>query len=927
MNNQIVNKLKILYVNARSMKTKMDEIDIIVADQDINVIVISETWVRREETKYYNFKNFHSIYASREKRGGGLGIFIHKNLEFEILDKMEQELSYLAVRLSTINFVISGIYRPPSFRKESFYNIIDEKLENLSKLKCKSLLLGDINIDISKQNNNDTKRLMDIYSSNCFDLCNKGVSTRVSDNTTSLIDHIITNSSEKIEVSLKDSPISDHKIQIVNLPLKCNIKKTKFKRIEIQKIKVDMLKNELLKMPINTYKDPNLIYEKILEVFENCSYTKTLKIKENSKPWFDETLIELIKLRDKYFQKKKENNGESTAAELYQHYNKLVKRTIREKKQNYYKENLTNGDQKSMWNTINFIMHNQVKESNKDVEFIKKDNKKIVNPNEICEEFNEHFINVGPKLAAKIPMSFKLGIDKLSSNSMYLKPTDEEEIEDIISSLNSKKSPGFDNISVSIVKTVKYEISSIISKLVNLSFISGIIPEKMKIAKVKPIYKSGSKDDMENYRPISLLPIISKIMEKTMNKRLHDYLEATKYLYKHQYGFRKSCDTESAVLDVVTEFQMQLDANKMCGLLSIDLRKAFDTVNHEILLNLLYQLGIRGIVHKWFHNYLSGRKQFVYQGTVSSRANEIICGVPQGSILGPVLFLIYINSIINIKLKGKVYMFADDTTLIYSADSIQQIRNAIESDLSVLSSWLSYNKLSINYSKSAFMYITKRRLSSDLKSDIKFNNEIIKYSTDIKFLGIILDEHLSWSKHIESIRKKISPVIGVLYRIRHQITLKYLKCIYFSLIYSKLQYLISVWGTARLSIIKPIKILQNKVIKCIYKLEHLEPTRNLYKPRQLLDINTIYKFKVLNFIHSVIYNYKHSNLNFEVNSHKHEHITRQTDMLIPIKIKSDMGKRSILYNGIILYNELPARLKKKLSVEKFKKELKKYLFL
>ena len=222
----------------------------------------------------------------------------------------------------------------------------------------------------------------------------------------------------------------------------------------------------------------------------------------------------------------------------------------------------------------------------------------------------QYFINVGAELASNIPISNNIYPNRLQQNSVILSPTDEVEIKNIIGNLNKSKASGYDNITVNMVKLSKNEISVLLTILINKSFESGIVPSQSKIAKVTPIFKNGDKEIISNYRPISVLPILSKIIEKVVNLRIQNFLINHHLLYANQYGFRKASDTETAVLDTISEIKMQIDKNYKCGIISLNLCKAFDTVNHKILLGKIHDLGVRGIVHTWFANYLSNKFQY-----------------------------------------------------------------------------------------------------------------------------------------------------------------------------------------------------------------------------------------------------------------------------------------------------------------------------
>lgn len=584
------------------------------------------------------------------------------------------------------------------------------------------------------------------------------------------------------------------------------------------------------------------------------------------------------------------------------------------------------GNQKTIWNNLNLILTNSNKNKNINIEYLMLKGKKIDDPGEICEEINDHFTHVGENLANKIKLVHKIQSEEtIYPKSMFLNADDitTKQIEEIIDELDSRKATGYDNISVKIVKILKSNLTPVLLHLTKISFKTGQFPKKMKIAKILPIFKNGDHFNCNNYRPISILPVFSKILEKIMNIKLSDFLESKKLLFTGQYGFRRSKDTEVAVIDVITDIQRNVDNDSKCCLLSLDLCKAFDTVNHSILLKYLYNIGIRGILYSWFQNYLSDRNQFVQIANIKSGLKKISCGVPQGSILGPVLFLIYINSISNLNLKGSIKLFADDTTILYFGKKTSEIYYNIQHDLKVIFRWLQCNKLTLNFNKSTFMFISKNQINNNVDPILFMNNQI-KYTQTIKFLGLYIDENLNWKKHVDYLRNYISPIVGILYKARYYIPLKYLKNIYFSLIYSKLQYLISIWGSANLTTLKPLKKLQNKVIKCIHKLPFLEPTENLYKTKGFLDITNLYKLKTCVLLHFINLKEKHSNITLTQINVLHNHATRQNDNIKTPTIKSNFGKRSILYDGIIIYNNLPRNLKSIKNVLTFKKQIKKY---
>lgn len=359
------NKIKILYINACSIKNKMDEIELLINEENIDILVVTETWVQKNEEKFYNFSDFDAVYAARIRRGGGLGIFINKKFKFEVIEKIETEISYIAIKIICTDLVICGIYRPPSVSTELFLNFLDEKLENLNTSVCDCYLLADMNINILI-NSKYSKRLLDIYNSNNFKLYNKKITTRDTNSSATLIDHIITNSSRNVELSFQESPLSDHKLQFFNIYYQTVLNKLKYKIINQTKYEINKLKTKLngLECKKHYFKDPNLFYNEILKIFEECTYHINFKVKENSKPWFTKELTSMVKIRNKHYKKKKENPENEYYKEIYDNYNKLLKKKIRTVKYTFYKEQFLTGNKKIIWKNINFIVTNSAKKKN-----------------------------------------------------------------------------------------------------------------------------------------------------------------------------------------------------------------------------------------------------------------------------------------------------------------------------------------------------------------------------------------------------------------------------------------------------------------------------------------------------------------------------------------------------------------------------------
>ena len=305
-------------------------------------------------------------------------------------------------------------------------------------------------------------------------------------------------------------------------------------------------------------------------------------------------------------------------------------------------------------------------------------------------------------------------------------------------------------------------VSEPLTYIYNWSFSSGTVPNKLKIAQVIPIYKKGSTTDLSNYRPISLLFIFSKLLEKLMYTRLINFFEKNDVLFHGQFGFRANHSTTQALILITDKIQKAIEEKLFsCGVF-LDLSKAFDTVDHSILINKLQHYGIRGITNKWFNSYLDDRKQFVSVGTIKSDLNDIVCGVPQGSVLGPLLFLVYINDFNNSSDLLDFHLFADDSNLFYAHKNLRSLEEHLNQQLINIHNWLCVNKLSLNVDKSHFVIFHPVQKVVDYAINLSINNKYLIEKKSYKYLGVIIDSNLNWKEHINELCKKISRGIGIL---------------------------------------------------------------------------------------------------------------------------------------------------------------------
>ena len=417
---------------------------------------------------------------------------------------------------------------------------------------------------------------------------------------------------------------------------------------------------------------------------------------------------------------------------------------------------------------------------------------------------------------------------------------------------------------------------------------------------VIPIFKDGNKSLVGNYRPISLVPVMGEIFEKVMYNRVSNFLTRFNILGKSQYGFQKQKSTEDAIMDLNTKIINAMEEKQHSCAVFLDFAKAFDTVNHNILINKLHHYGIRGPAFSWLQSYLSNREQCVNIGYVKSKLTQVKHGVPQGSILGPLLFLLYINDIVNSSKKLKFLLFADDTSLFFSSSSQIAMETTLNEELSNVSNWLKANKLSLNVDKSKVVNFSKHQ-DPEVPIRLRINNEPIELTTCVKYLGTLIDNKLSYQEHIKYISQKINKGNGILYQLRKLLPEDKLKNVYYAHIHSHINYTIGAWGGTTQTHFKRILKKQKKSLNIMY-FKDKNKTTNC----GILDAN---KIKLINWLKK-LWKVTHGNIfSLEwLNSSLQRNPRDNFKFLVPFK-STTLGKNSICYNGIKIWNKLPTDIR------------------
>ena len=540
----------------------------------------------------------------------------------------------------------------------------------------------------------------------------------------------------------------------------------------------------------------------------------------------------------------------------------------------------------------------------------------LTSQKDVADKLNDFFINVADNLAKKIPKPNTQYQDYLKNpneHSLYLSETTIDEVSKIISNLGANKASDIYGNSNKFLKMGGNTAAEIIVILFNQSLAQGIFPQPLKNAKIIPCHKGDSILEMSNYRPISLLPIFSKVFEKLMYARVISFINKHKIIFKNQFGFQSKMCTEYAVNSLLNNITSSLENHETGICIFLDFAKAFDTVNHEILLKKLEYYGIRGIAQKWFKSYLSNRMQSTEIGGVQSSLNQIKCGVPQGSVLGPLLFLLYINDIVKSSTLFKFTLFADDTSLYYSQknNSGQDMSHVVNEELQKISHWLGANKLSLNVKKSQLLVFSLSKNKPNI--NLFINGEALKEVQYAKYLGILIDNKLNWGPHISAVNLKLSRGLGLLAKIRHFVPKNTLRSLYYTFINPHIDYNLLNWGMASPTNLETISKKIKKAIRIMAFKSSDDPTLPLFKEFNILPLESFIDLRYGKHIWKLMNNELPESLMETFRCHGRTGYVSQNPRL-------ELCQRFVAYSGMKLWNEdVAANIQLKTSIKSFSK--------
>ena len=928
--------INIAHLNINGLRSKIDFLKIFLLQEKLDVICLNETKIDSTVSDGdIKIPGYNSYRQDRTLHGGGTLIYAADYLNSKKscrFSRKDHEAVWIEVKLKKVKPIfICSLYRPPSPRDieqvEKCCAYLSSCADNLPQ-NTEVIIMGDFNVDMSKRNT---------LSLFIKELCrSKNLTqhvttpTRVTNSSSSLIDLAISNSKHIKECKVVDPGMSDHSLiylrrdRVKISRSQKTITSRSYKNFDEEKF-LEGLGNLDWSNVLNTNcldNAANAFNENILKVLDKHAPLTTKRVCSSNPPWVDESLLSAINERD-YLKKSASKSGLTQDWDIFKRKRNQVNSLKNQLKRDYYQTTLKNNkkDPRTLWKTLNNIIPGNKNNNSFPQSVTTEEGIEISDKKEIAKTFNDFFSSVGSKLAASFNFSDTSHINPpVNENPFSFSDVTKSSVQKLISKLDNNKATGLDGISVRALKAGSPILSYYLTYLFNMSLSSGYVPKCWKKKRVTPVFKKGNTDDPNNYRPISILPVTMKIFEKVVHQQVVDFLDLCNILSSSQSGFRNAHSTDTAVICVSDFILDELSKGNYVGAVLVDLKKAFDTVDHQILLKKLFCYGFRDISFDWFNSYLSDREQCtILDATSSTFLPEDPFGVPQGSVLGPLLFLLYINDInqsINPQ-KTFHHLYADDTIIIQSSKTPVQLKTDMNQQLLDLSNWFIKNKLSVNASKTEVIFFGRPDKVNECKTlfPLSFQNKALECRERVKYLGVTFEESMSWNEQVKSVRKKAYHSIHKIQRISNLLDVHTKKLLLNALVMPHINYCCSSWSSMSAS--------NNKKFESLMKnIDKIHPMNRTFK--QISDFNkSIMTFKGIN---NIAPDYLCSK--FKLVRQCHNRVTRfsvQNNLTVPLASNSFKNK-TFISTSTPLWNNLPAQLKTTNSILTFKSLLRKHIF-
>lgn len=806
--------------------------------------------------------HYNHFFINRTRmRGGGVAMHITRRMQCEVVTQFTcVTADYETLCLQHKNELFAVVYRPPSGNPAVFFNFLEAVLEYATLNRYRLLLGGDLNIDISKDDCLSRELENKISASGFLNVIT--TPTRVTPSCQSILDLFITNIDAPIlNAGTISCDISDHcpvfiAYSCTEPPLGGREPRYMYRSFSSENMNYFRARVSEHDWSSVYGKDSvDAAYNEFLanftSIYNESFPIKCVKVKRRiRKPWVGPNEMKMIIKKNKLFKAFLRTRDPATLAEFKRHRNK-VNSELKKSKAAYF-DSLFLHAREQHRNSVWKIINNFLKRKNESDNALQlKINNQEISGLALAEHFNKHFTSTPAQLAnlRNPPNLYK------ANSTIFMRPTDVNEITSTFSNLKNTKSTDVNGLQIGPVKYVIDIIVPYLEYIFNLVLESGSFPYAMKQARVSVIFKAGNKNEPTNYRPISILPVFSKGLEKVVLTRLNNFFAKNNLLTDCQHGFRPGKSTETALLTLKEKIIENIESNKLTLAIFIDFSKAFDYLNRDLLLEKLDSYGVRGVAFSLIRSYLSDREQCVAIGDSVSSFLSNHSGVPQGSVLGPFLFNIYVNDIVEIDKNAQFILYADDTTILVSGLDIHEVTKKAEHVLEKLSLWSDGNALKINASKSKAILFQAKNKHANIHNDLKLGSVPIEIVRSYKILGVTFSTTLSWNCHIQSLSKSLSAAVGALSRCRHLFPIAAKLQIYHALFASHINYCTLVWGTTTIGNLNTITLLQKKALRSIANVAYSHTTSYLFPKYRIIRAKYVFDFKLL---HSYFFSNKNS---------------------------------------------------------------------
>jgi exonuclease III len=915
-------------LNVRSLVLHHNEIVELIRNKQPKILLLSETRVTVEiEDVELNIDGYVCVRGNSSSRyTGGVVIYLKSDITYEIVSNIGtiEHDYFLCIKIMKgfVNGHFAIIYHSPSANVMNFLTKLQEWCEEIIDFQKLNVIVGDFNVDVSKVSYNCSK-LLDILK---FYGLKQYVNdyTRVDGQHKTIIDLVASNDTTlKVRVSNYDN-ISDHNSIYIDCKNKDNEKTkviTSWKNYTKERL-CEKLRNATdwdIVMNYYELEDKTTAYYTFLkESVDSLVETRTVTMR-NGLENFSPELLDMKNKKIRSYDVAAQTGDASDIRKYNDLRNKYCKLLNNTTDKNVYTQLLDAGtDPKEIWKVLKKI----VKNKNVNINAIKFENQLITNKQSIANKFNDYFIDSVQEINQSIEnvRDYDLLIHNTPSRFQFKKTT-VNEVWKILNTIKTKT--GTDNINVKVVKDSFEVIGGILTNIINESIEKGIMPSEFKVSTVVPIQKIAKTVECSEFRPINMLPVPEKILEIIIKNQLSNYIENNRILIKQQSGFRRNHSCETSLNIVLKRWKEDIDKNKVIVAVFLDLKRAFETIDRDILMQKLFCYGITADEYNWFRSYLNQRYQRTGFNGVLSALREVELGVPQGSVLGPLLFVLYINDIIGSIKYSEINLFADDTLLSIAGENLADCLEKMNEDLASLTKWLKFNKLKLNVSKTKYMIVTRRRVGAASHNALVIDNEPLEEVESIKYLGVQIDNKLTFKKHLELVIKKMAKKIGFLGRISNKLTCRTKTMIYQSIIQPHIDYCSSIIFMANEGEMRSLQLLQNRAMRIILKkrrrthIKWMLDVLEFHSVKQRVNFNTlILVFKIKN---NMVPEYMNDELTYNRDATT-RNLRNADDFRLPA-YKKTYTQNSMWYDGLKLFNELGPAIKEERNINRFKESV------